>query len=221
MSFTKNGFEIFNNALTDEDLVPIKAELQQVSLPEFTAGIRNADKKFLSINGLITSHKLLDKAKQYLSGAPSIVRVILFDKTPDNNWLVSWHQDKTICVSERKEMTGWGPWTLKDGIHHVQPPLDVLNQMVTFRIHLDDSTLETGCLRVIPKSHSLGILSNNQIQEIANKQNAVDCVAEAGSILVMRPHLLHASSKAALPSQRRVIHVEYSSYNLPLNLKWV
>lgn len=220
MSFTKNGFEILDNILTANELTPIKFELEQLTLPILTAGIRNADKKFPSINSLITSKKLLDKAKQYLDSEPSIVRVILFDKTPDNNWLVTWHQDKTICVSEKKEISGWGPWTLKDGIHHVQPPLDALNQMVTFRIHLDNSTLETGCLRVIPNSHAQGILSNSQIQEITNKQNAVDCAAEAGSILVMRPHLLHASSKATTPSQRRVIHVEYSSYQLPESLAW-
>lgn len=220
MPFSNNGFEILDNILTASELSPIKFELEQIALSILTAGVRNADKKFPSINTLITSTKLLDKAKQYLNGKPSVVRVILFDKTPDNNWLVTWHQDKTICVSEQKEISGWGPWTLKDGIHHVQPSLDVLNQMVTFRIHLDDSTLETGCLRVIPNSHSQGVLSNTQIQEIANKQNAVDCVAGAGSILVMRPHLLHASSKATTPSQRRVIHVEYSSYKLPENLVW-
>lgn len=220
MPFSNNGFEILDNILTASELAPIKFELEQLALPILTAGVRNADKKFPSINALITSTKLLDKAKQYLNGKPSVVRVILFDKTPDNNWLVTWHQDKTICVSEQKEISGWGPWTLKDGVHHVQPSLDVLNQMVTFRIHLDDSTLETGCLRVIPNSHSQGVLSNTQIQEITNTQNAVDCTAGAGSILVMRPHLLHASSKATTPSQRRVIHVEYSSYKLPENLVW-
>jgi hypothetical protein len=220
MSFSKNGFEILKDILTAEELNLIKLELANLALPILTAGIRNSDKKFPSINALVTSKKLLDKAKQYLDGEPSVVRVILFDKTPDNNWLVTWHQDKTICVSEKKEISSWGPWTLKDGVHHVQPPLNVLNQMVTFRIHLDDSTLAAGCLRVISNSHSQGILSNSQIQEIANKQSAVDCVAEAGSILVMRPHLLHASSKATTPSQRRVIHVEYSSYKLPENLVW-
>ncbi len=166
MSFSKNGFEIIDNILTANELNPIKLELEQLALPILTAGVRNADKKFPSIDTLITSKKLLDKAKGYLKGKPSVVCVILFDKT--------------ICVSEKKEINDWGPWSLKDGIHHVQPPLNTLNQMVTFRIHLDNSTLETGYLRVIPKSHSQGILSNSQIQEIASKQKAVDCVAEAG-----------------------------------------
>jgi len=221
MSFLKNGFEILNNMLTADELSPIKLELEKQALPILTAGLRNADKKFPTIHSLVTNKKLLGKAKEYLGGDPAIVRVILFDKTPSNNWLVSWHQDKTICVSEKKEIIGWGPWTLKDEVNHVQPPLDVLNQMVTFRIHLDSSTLETGCLRVIPNSHVLGILSSNQIREIAKNQSAIDCIANAGSIMAMRPHLLHASSKATVPSQRRIIHVEYSSYQLPENLVWV
>lgn len=220
MSFSKNGFEILKNVLTTEEIAPIKSELEQLTLPILTAGLRNADKKLPSINTLITCSKLLEKAENYLNGEPSIVRVILFDKTPDNNWLVAWHQDKTICVSEREEIAGWGLWTLKDGVHHVQPSLDVLNQMVTFRIHLDESTLETGCLRTIPNSHSYGILSSSQIREITNKQNTVNCIAETGSILVMRPHLLHASSKAIKPSQRRILHVEYSNYQLPESLTW-
>jgi hypothetical protein len=221
MSFSNNGFELTDDFLTAEEIDRIKSELEQLTPSTPSAGIRNADKKFATIRSLITSRKFLDKAKQYLSGNPRIVRAILFDKTPDNNWLVTWHQDKTICVSEKKGITGWGPWTLKDGIHHVQPPLDILDQMVTLRIHLDDSTLKTGCLRVIPNSHLQGILSNQKIQEITKTQSAVNCIAKAGSILVMRPHLLHASSKAANPIQRRVIHVEYSNYELPDNLVWI
>ena len=220
MSLDQNGFEILHNIFTENELFAIKAELSTQTLPHLTAGIRNADKKFPSINSLVSSSKLLNIAKRYLHGSPAIVRVILFNKTANNNWLVSWHQDKTICISERKEIVGWGPWTLKDGTQHVQPPLEVLNQIVTLRIHLDDSTIKTGCLRVIPKSHLWGILSSAQIQAIASSAEAIDCEGEMGSILVMKPHLLHASSKAIKPSQRRVIHVEYSSYTLPENLTW-
>lgn len=221
MSFALDGYEILENFLIPSELEPIKSELNHLSLTELTAGIRNADKKFPSINELVHSHKLLTKAGEYLNDKPNLVRVILFDKTPENNWLVSWHQDKTICVSEKKEIENWGPWSFKDGTHHVQPPLDVLNQMVTFRIHIDDSTLETGCLRIIPKSHLQGVLSSKAIQKIVSTKHAIDCIGKSGSLLVMKPHLLHASSKATQPSQRRVIHVEYSRYELPHNLKWV
>lgn len=220
MSFSKNGFEILNDILTTEELSTIKLDLESSFVHTLTAGIRNADKKFPSIKSLVTSNKLLRIAKNYLNGNPSLVRVILFDKTPNNNWLVTWHQDKTICVSEKKEIEGWGPWTLKDKIHHVLPPLEVLNQMVTLRIHLDDSTIDRGCLRVVPGSHLLGILSNTQIQDATTTETAVNCEGRAGSILAIKPHLLHASSKAITPNQRRVIHAEYSCYNLPKGLAW-
>lgn len=220
MSFAIHGFEILNNILTAEEILAVSSELEQATLPALTAGIRNADKKFPSIHALVNGNKLLHIAKQYLNDKPAIVRVILFNKTPDNNWLVSWHQDKTICISQKKDICGWGPWTLKDDTHHVQPPLIVLNQMVTLRIHVDDSTIETGCLRVIPKSHSYGILSNDQIQTIIKTEQAVACIGKAGSVLIMRPHLLHASSKTLATTQRRVIHVEYCSYELPDGLTW-
>jgi hypothetical protein len=220
MSFAINGYEILNNLISQSSLQKIKYELDNISANELKAGIRNADKKFTCINQLVKSSELLSQAAYYLGSPANIVRAILFDKTPGNNWLVSWHQDKTISVSERCDIENWGPWSLKDGVHHVQPPLNVLNQIVTFRIHIDDSTIENGCLRVMPKSHLEGILSTTQISEIVKSNKAVSCVGESGSILVMKPHLLHSSSKAITPSQRRVVHVEYSNYTLPFNLSW-
>jgi len=95
------------------------------------------------------------------------------------------------------------------------PPVEVLNSMVTFRIHLDACTEQNGCLSVVPKSHMLGILTQKQISEQSKYFVSVQCPAPAGSALVMRPHLLHASSKGTAPSQRRVLHLEYSDYKLP------
>lgn len=221
MSFAIDGYEILDNFIPQDSLQKIKSELDNISASELKTGIRNADKKFPCINQLVTSSALLSQAVYYLGGPVNIVRVILFDKTPENNWLVSWHQDKTISVSEKCDIENWGPWSLKDGIHHVQPPLDVLNQIVTFRINIDDSTIENGCLRVIPKSHLQGVLSTTQISEIVKSNEAVNCAGKSGSVLVMKPHLLHSSSKANKPSQRRVVHVEYSNYTLPSNLIWV
>lgn len=220
MSFAIDGYEILDNFIPQDSLQKIKSELDNISAHELKAGIRNADKKFSCIHQLVNSSALVSQVAYYLGSPANIVRVILFDKTPENNWLVSWHQDKTTSVSEKRDIENWGPWSLKDGVHHVQPPLDVLNQIVTFRIHIDDSTIENGCLRVIPKSHLQGILSTTQISEIAKSNEAVNCAGESGSVLVMKPHLLHSSSKATKPSQRRVVHVEYSNYTLPFNLSW-
>ena len=68
---------------------------------------------------------LTDLVRPYLPGEPVPVRGIYFDKRPGTNWLVAWHQDLTLALKERSEVPGWGPWSVKDGVPHVQPPVDV------------------------------------------------------------------------------------------------
>lgn len=202
------GFELINDFLSMECIAEIHAEIDRHTEPN-AAGIRHAEQKFLTIGKLVNAEKTLKLVKQYLQTDGQLMRCILFDKTADNNWLVTWHQDKTLCVTEKLERAGWSPWSIKDGAHHVQPPTAVLNHMLTLRIHLDEATTDNGCLRVIPRTHQPGVLSNEQIQHIAKSEPAIDCCASAGSVLVMKPLLLHASRKATIPNRRRVIHVEY------------
>lgn len=120
----------------------------------------------------------------------------------------------------KKNISGWGPWSLKDNAHHVQPPLEVLNYMFTFRLHLDDADKNNGCLKVIPKSHEMGILNQAEIHEAVNNNEYYSCEMSEGDLLLMRPHLLHSPSKSLKPGHRRVIHLEYSNYPLPESLQW-
>ncbi len=220
MSYFVEGFEIVDEFLTQAQLNLVTLEIDSKNLPVNSGGIRNAEKKYSSIHKLALSNCLLERAKGYLTKPPKLVRAILFNKTEMNNWLVGWHQDRTVSVSKKFHADGWGPWSVKDGVVHVQPPIVVLNQMITFRIHLDDSSQANGCLKVLPKSHELGILDQNDIQEYVQHNRSVICEARSGSALVMRPHILHASSKAKNPSQRRVLHLEYSSFKLPSGISW-
>jgi ectoine hydroxylase-related dioxygenase (phytanoyl-CoA dioxygenase family) len=107
------------------------------------------------------------------------VRSILFDKTPDQNWAVSWHQDLTIALERRVDVPGYGPWSVKDGVVHAQGPVELLEKMVTVRIHLDDTPAENGALRVIPGSHRHGRLSDEAAEELARQPEAI-CTANAG-----------------------------------------
>ncbi|TMP40012.1 hypothetical protein CWB98_00315 [Pseudoalteromonas rubra] len=216
----KNGFEIHSSFVSNDSINDIITEIESLDSDYPKHGVRNAEKKLISVKKLVESDLLLEKAKSYLSGNPEVVRVIVFDKTSDKNWLVTWHQDKTISVNNKKEIDGWGPWTLKDGVHHVQPELNVLEDMVTFRIHLDDANESNGCLKVIPNSHSLGILSKNEQDRVVAQSTEYICSVKSGDLLVMRPHLLHSSSKGNKPSHRRIVHVEYSSFQLPMGLAW-
>ncbi|EGG95055.1 hypothetical protein IMCC1989_1904 [gamma proteobacterium IMCC1989] len=215
-----NGFEIIENFISEDEILIILHELESTHFPFGVGGIRNAEKKIASINTFISSPSLLKTATSYLQEKPSFVRAIFFNKTLESNWLVSWHQDNTVCVNKRFDRSGWGPWSIKDNVHHVQPPIDVLNKMVTFRIHLDASTKENGCLKVLPKSHESGVLPQSQIASYVKSKTPIECIAKRGSALVMRPHILHSSSRGTHPSQRRVLHVEFSSYILPDGIKW-
>ncbi len=220
MSFTNDGFEILNNFVSTKNLNTIIEDVVSSDIKRQKGGIRNAEKKYKSIKKLISSEKLFNRARNYLLNDPKVVRVIYFDKTIENNWLVTWHQDRTVAVSERFELEGWGSWSVKDGTHHVQPPLEVLNNMVTFRVHLDAANEKNGCLKIMPCSHELGILSQDEINQYCNNHIPINCVVNKGDTLIMRPHLLHSSSKAVNPTNRRVVHIEFSGFCLPEGILW-
>ena len=108
------------------------------------------------------------------------VRGILFDKTPDSNWKVQWHQDRTIAVRERRDVQEYGPWTVKAGVPHVQPPARVTARMLAIRLHLDDSNEENGPLRVIPGSHKSGRISDDRIAAW-REYPSVACIVPKGA----------------------------------------
>jgi ectoine hydroxylase-related dioxygenase (phytanoyl-CoA dioxygenase family) len=147
------------------------------------------------------------------------VKGTFFNKTEESNWKVPWHQDLTIMVRERKEVAGFGPWTIKEGIVHVQPNAEVLGRILAIRLHLDASNADNGPLRVVPGSHRLGRLSPEQILSYP-KEEGVVCTVPRGGALLMRPLLLHASSACTTLKPRRVVHLEYAASELLGGLEW-
>lgn len=195
------------------------AELAATLAPLAKAG----DRQLLSIPAiarLANSPRLLDAVALHLPGKPRVVRAIYFDKSPAVNWLVPWHQDLTIAVREKIEVSGYGPWSIKEGIPHVQPPTEILKAMVTLRIHLDDADETNGALRVLPGTHRRGKLNPAEIATIREEVTEVLCVATQGDAYLMRPLLLHASSRSTSDRQRRVLHFEYAGCDLPRELEW-
>lgn len=172
------------------------------------------------VAGWACAESVLALIRPHLPAEPRPVRAIYFDKSAEANWLVPWHQDLTIAVRERVEAPGFGPWSSKDGIPHVQPPAELLEQMITVRLHLDHADETNGALRVLPGSHRLGRLSAERIQELRNQQTEHLCTVRAGDALLMRPLLLHASSRSTSPKHRRVLHLEYAAFDLPAGLAW-
>lgn len=163
---------------------------------------------------------LANVARPHLLSNPVPVRGIYFDKRPETNWLVAWHQDLTLALRAQVESPGFGPWSVKEGVPHVQPPIPLLEQMLAVRLHLDDANAENGALRVLPGTHRLGRLSAESIQKYRETHDEVLCEAKAGDVLLMRPLLLHASSRSTSTRRRRVLHLEYAGFTLPTPLEW-
>ena len=151
---------------------------------------------------------------------PVVARSLFFNKTASNNWLVAWHQDKTICLRDRFEHPSFSKWTIKDHILHVEPPVEVLQNMLTLRFALDDIGEENGALKVIPGSHRFGKLNTPEIEKIARDSASNVCSMSSGDVFLMKPLLLHASEKAKAVKHRRVIHLEIAERELPHFAQW-
>lgn len=153
--------------------------------------------------------------------APGLVpvRAILFDKNTSANWTVPWHQDRSIAVRERIDVPDFGPWSTKAGIVHVQPPEEILREMLTLRFHLDPCGADNGPVRVIAGTHRR-ILDRKEVEHFIARGRQSLCTTDAGGLLLMRPLLLHASSPAKAPSHRRVLHIEFGPRDLPGGLSW-
>jgi ectoine hydroxylase-related dioxygenase (phytanoyl-CoA dioxygenase family) len=168
----------------------------------------------------LAESSLAELVRPHLALSPIPVRGIYFDKRPETNWLVAWHQDLTLALKEQAEVPGFGPWSVKEGVPHVQPPMKLLEQILTVRLHLDDTDSSNGALRVLSGTHRLGRLSAEAIQSCRVTHEEVLCEAKAGDVLLMRPLLLHASSRSSCPRRGRVLHIEFAGFPLPAPLEW-
>jgi len=148
------------------------------------------------------------------------VQCTYFEKSPDRNWRVAFHQDLSIPVKQRVPHEGCTGWSEKEGVIYTQPPVDVLQQLIGVRLHLDECGSDHGPLRVIPSSHVSGRINIDSIGTLVETERSDECLVEKGGVLVLRPLLLHASSKAKVPSFRRVLHFLFGPPTLEYGLAW-
>ncbi len=218
--FARHGFLIVEHALARDAVEQIRTLLGALDpLQRDRANLRNVLAAAPGIRELIRSNGVFELAQQLLVRKPRLTRAILFDKKPGANWSVGWHQDITIAVLKRLDVPGFAGWSVKEGITHVQPPVDVLENMLTVRLHLDACADENGPLQILPASHLHGRLSDDKLDRWTQRP-AVTCATTAGSAILMRPLLLHRSSPAQAPSHRRVLHLEFAAAELPGGLEW-
>jgi hypothetical protein len=229
------GFAVVPGVLAEETVRRAVVALERAeSHAEIRAGARRHGGRLYALRNLLDAvpelRELIDGtraralASRVLGARAFIVRSILFDKTPEANWKVAWHQDLSIAVRARRDAEGFGGWSEKAGVVHVQPPAEVLERMISLRLHLDACDEENAPLKVVPGSHLRGRLSAEAIAHTleSSAAAAVSCLVPRGGALLMRPLLLHASSASRAPERRRrrVVHLEFAAAQLPAGLEW-
>lgn len=204
------GFSIHLDVLGADEVDRLLIDLETHGVKRSRAGARHLLSN-PSVAAWAREERLMAIARGILGPAAFPFRATLFDKSPSANWLVVWHQDTALPVRERKEQPGWGPWSVKAGVLYAHAPAEALANVVALRLHLDDSARDNGPLCVLPGSHRSGVFTDLELVELSRRVDPHPCVAPRGSLLTMRPLLVHASSKARSASRRRVLHVEYGT----------
>lgn len=223
--FLVNGFAIVDNIYTTEEVDKLLQQIEQANSEKETFrkstglfAIRQFLKEVPVTVDTVFNDNLKTVLKQLLGNKYFVAKSIYFDKPQTSNWYVSYHQDLTISVDKKLNLSGFDFWTVKQNQFAVQPPLDILQNVVTVRIHLDDTDENNGALKVIPKSHVKGIYRPETINRTT--ENEVSCNVSKGGIMLMKPLLLHSSGRTTNNKQRRVIHIEFSNQELPKELNW-
>jgi ectoine hydroxylase-related dioxygenase (phytanoyl-CoA dioxygenase family) len=223
----KNGFTICDNVLSPKHVTRLLAAVGRIEAQGAlrkrgaTFAVRNLLNVSAEVRDLANSAAVRKMVELVLGSECFAVRGILFDKIPEANWKVPWHQDVTIAVQEKVEASGFGPWSIKADVLHVQPPAFVLERMISIRLHLDPCGEANGALRVIPGSHRQGRIREEQIARIRSEVPERICEVKAGGALLMRPLLLHASAPSLVPDHRRVIHIDFAAVKLPNGMCWL
>lgn len=206
----EQGFAIVPSVLSTRELIPILVSLADLEPPRGRAGIRHV-LNHPTVKVVAQNPRLLEMAQAVLGSAAFPFRATLFDKTPEGNWLVTWHQDTALPLQEKIETPGWGPWSIKENVIYAQAPVAALEQVLALRLHLDDVTEDGGPLRALPGTHGLGILKPEEIERHSTYEQPVECIGARGAVVAMRPLVIHASSKSRSQSPRRVLHIEYAA----------
>lgn len=221
--FQGNGFAIIRNPFSVGQIDKLTSAIEKFreeNNSPMSAGFRNLLKQCSEVREFANSKEIREIVVALQGETSKPIRSIFFDKTPASNWYVTWHQDLSIAVEKRIDTKGFGPWTVKDGTTHAQPPQEILDQIVSLRIHLDPCPKENGAIKFISGSHKNGILDPAVLPALVESSRATCCEAEKGDVILMRPLILHSSSKSISPDHRRVLHLEFSAATLPNGLSW-
>ncbi|MEO5645829.1 MAG: phytanoyl-CoA dioxygenase family protein [Bacteroidia bacterium] len=225
IEIAENGFTTLDDIYSDQEIEQILLTIDQADNNKETFrksadifAIRQFLKEIPATIDLVFNDNLKNVVRQLFGYNYFVVKSIYFDKPETSNWYVSYHQDLTISVDKKVELENFGPWTTKQNQFAVQPPLEIMENIYTIRIHLDDTDENNGALRVIPKSHLKKVYRPETINW--TKEKKTTCNVKKGGIMIMKPLILHSSSRTTNNKKRRVIHIEFTNKELPTAIKW-
>ena len=213
----ENGYVVAPSVIDPLDAASIESALRE--MPTSGAGTRNLlELEWCRL--LVARLRSTPSVRELLPRSSVAVQCTLFDKTPERNWLVALHQDLSIPVSARVTHPQLRAWSVKEGQNFVQPPVELLAQLVAVRLHVDECGPENGPLRVVPGSHREGRLAASAARLLRDRVGEIACTVGRGGALILKPLLLHASSKASSPNHRRVLHFLFGPASIEYGLRW-
>jgi ectoine hydroxylase-related dioxygenase (phytanoyl-CoA dioxygenase family) len=224
-TISTEGFAIVNEVFTTTEVDNLLQIIEGADTSKATFrktndlfAIRQFLKEIPAAANILFNKKLIIIIEAIFGNEFFVVKSIYFDKPEQSNWFVAWHQDLTISVNKKIEQEGFSFWTVKQNQFAVQPPLAILHDNFTIRIHLDDTNEQNGALKVIPQSHLKNIYRPETIDWEVETEHT--CSVKKGGVMFMKPLLLHSSGKTTNNNKRRVIHIEFSKTTLPGELQW-
>jgi Phytanoyl-CoA dioxygenase (PhyH) len=215
LQLERDGAQLFPRALDAAVLAPLEDILPEASGP----GLRLYSEPNLQL--WLSEGPVGEIARSIIGTWAKPVRAILFDKTRETNWALAWHQDRTIAVRRRVLLAGFENWTTKDGTPHVEPPFDLIERMVTVRIHIDPVPAGNAPLLIAPGSHALGRVVESEIDTVVKRCGTYTCLANAGDAWLYKTAILHRSDRSVVDCRRRVLQVDFAAEELPGGLEWL
>ena len=222
----ENGYSVISNVYSDQEILQIvecikntSSDNDEVMKTKDVFAIRQLLKHIPELGKILYNQNLIALLSDLSQSEYFLTKAIYFDKPCTSNWFVAYHQDLSISVDNKVDVKNYTNWTFKKGQYGVQPPLKILEDTITIRIHLDNTNKENGALKVIPKSHLDGIVRVDS--KNWNLKNEYVCEVEKGGVMLMKPLTLHASDRTTNGKQRRVIHLEFNKHQLSKPLQWL
>ncbi len=218
------GFAVINNVYSTAEIEQIAALIDSADQSNDTFrktsnlfAIRRCLAEIPPLLPVVFNSKIKEVISELFGDGYFVSKSIYFDKPQQSNWFVAWHRDLTISVDKKIQLPGFSNWTVKNDQFAVQPPLDVLKDNFTIRIHLDDTNADNGALKVIPTSH---LDEQVEHRNCFSTDEEFVCETESGGVMIMRPLLLHSSNRTTNNKRRRVLHIEFSKAGLPQQINW-